>query len=45
MYAVIGMQLLNNRFYYCNVPSGEASEDSHISSKTDCFDVGGNWIN
>lgn len=46
MYAVIGMQLLSNKFYYCNFPSSdETSEDAHISTKMDCFDVGGNWIN
>ena len=36
MYAVIGMQLLSNKFYYCNFPSSdETSEDAHISTKMD----------
>ncbi|CAD8086353.1 unnamed protein product [Paramecium sonneborni] len=44
MYSIIGMQLLNDEFYYCSFPEGN-SADAHLKSKIDCFDLGGNWIN
>ncbi|CAD8172269.1 unnamed protein product [Paramecium octaurelia] len=44
MYSLIGMQLLNDQFYYCSLPDGNASE-LHLKSKIDCFDIGGSWIN
>lgn len=44
MYGIIGMQLLNDEFYYCSVPE-EISSAFHLKSKIDCFDLGGNWIN
>ncbi|CAD8084517.1 unnamed protein product [Paramecium sonneborni] len=44
MYSIIGMQLLNDEFYYCSIPEGNQAE-LHLKTKIDCFDIGGNWIN